>query len=145
MKNLVRIKKLFFDRPKVSRYFDRKTLYALNWFGGNVRKTAQRSMRSRKGSQKSGQGKAPFAHGQKLLRKLLFYSMEERKKTVVVGPILLDKTADLGVPRLMEQGGRVAGTYKGKPIVKDYKGNPYMIPAFNIHIGKVASMYRNKV
>lgn len=142
--SLAKVKKQFFSTKKVINFLDRKTLSVLGKFGGLVRKTAQRSMRSRKKSQKSGQGLPPFAHGRKLLRKLLFYSLDTTTQTVLVGPLLLNSTKSIGVPKLMEVGGTVADIVNGKSVTKDYKGNPFMIPAFQMHIGKVAAMYKAK-
>lgn len=135
-------KKLFFRRDMIGKYLDRKTYYVLNKFGGLVRKTAQRSMRAKKG--KSAKGTPPYAHGKKLLRKLLFYSMEKKKKTVIVGPVLLSKTAKIGVPSLQEEGGTIAVKLKrvDKIVTKQYPPRPFMKPSFDIHIGKVAAMYK---
>lgn len=141
MTSLANIKKQFFRKDTVVRYLKRKTFKVLNMFGGSVRKTAQRSMRSRKGSAPRGQ--PPYAHGKRLLRKLLFYSLDRSNETVVVGPLKLQKTADIGVPLLLEEGGRIAAQVNGKTVVKDYSGNPYMIPAFNLYIPKVAGWYKS--
>lgn len=139
--NLLKIKKAFFRKDTIGKYLSRKTFRVLNKFGGLVRKTAQRSMRVRKKGV-APKGQPPFAHGKKLLRKLLFYSLNDSKDTVVVGPLLLQKTAKLGVPKLLEQGGTISQSVKGKTVTRRYHGNPYMIPAFNIFIPQVASWYK---
>lgn len=144
MDSVARIKKAFFRPDIVGKYLDKKTFKILNMFGGKVRKTAQRSMRKKANDvhQKSGQGLPPFSHGKQELRKLLFYSLEREIKNVVVGPVKFERTGTKGIPRLMEIGGRIATTLRGKPITKEYKGNPYMIPAFEMYVGQVASWYR---
>src|SRR5678815_3063684 len=94
------ITRAFFDNKKVMGELDKKTHYVLNRFGGTVRKTAQRSMRTRKGT--SPPGSPPYAHGQKKLRKFLFYSYDRANKTVVIGPVRFSETSKLHVPRTLE-------------------------------------------
>lgn len=138
---LAEVKKNFFDRQKVKRVLDRRTIKILAKFGGIVRKTAQFSMRSRKG--KSSPGQPPYAHGKKLLRKLIFFSVNPIKKTVVIGPILKDSTENLKITRLHEVGGTLLSKHKGKVITQKYPKRPSMVPAFKQHVGKVASLYRS--
>jgi hypothetical protein len=132
---LAEVKKQFFDRLTVKKALDRKTLKVLNSFGGTVRKTAQYSMRSRKGPSKAGE--PPHAHGKKLLRKLLFYSLDPKSKSVIIGPILKPTTEKLHIPRTHEIGGSIKQ--------KHYPPRPYMKPAFAKHVGKVAALYKSKV
>lgn len=141
MDGLVKIKRQFFRKDTVGRYLKRKTFKVLNMFGGNVRKTAQRSMRSKKGIAPKGQ--PPYAHEKKLLRKLLFYSLDKNSESVVVGPLKLQKTSKLGVPKLLEEGGKIAAQENGRTVVKSYDAHPYMIPAFNLFVPKVAGWYKN--
>ena len=138
------IKKQFFRPDLVVKYLDRKTYRVLNRFGGTTRKIAQRSMRVKPEGvyQKSGSGKPPFAHGKQNLRKLLFYAFEAGKKTVVVGPVKFERTKSTGVPRIMEFGGSVAAKVRGRSVRKKYKGNPFMKPAFDQVVGKVAGWYK---
>lgn len=131
---------VFFDSPKIHKFIDQKTKRVFVRFGSFVRRTAQFSMRSRKGSAPKGQ--PPYAHGRKLLKRLIFFSYDPAAKSVVIGPVRLENTRDKHVPRLMEEGGRVAGLVYGKPVQKQYGGHPFMKPAFDKHTGAIASMYR---
>lgn len=140
-KPLARIKQAFLDREKVQKSLDKKSLKVLARYGGSVRKTAQYSMRSRKKSAPKGQ--PPYAHGKKLLKRLLFYSLEKQRKTVVVGPVLLSETAKEGVPKLMEVGGTITRRVKDKSVKYVYTGHAFMKPASEVHIGKVASWYKS--
>lgn len=140
--DFVKITEAFLDSPKIQKFIDQKTKKVFVRFGGTVRKTAQFSMRTRKGTAPAGQ--PPYAHDKKLLRKLLFFFYDVETKTVVIGPIRLDKTADQHIPKLMEEGGKIARvTRSGKTVVHEYDEHPFMKPAFDKHIGKLAEMYRN--
>lgn len=145
MSSLAKIKRQFFRKDTVGRYLKRKTFKVLSMFGGNVRKAAQRSMKpgGKKGRVASA-GESPRTHDKKLLRKLLFYSLDKNSESVVVGPLKLSRTAKLGVPLLLEEGGRIATQEKGETVVRQYHEHPYMIPAFNLFIPKVASWYKQR-
>lgn len=137
MSQLATIKRQFFDRIKVTTALDKKTLKILNRFGATVRKTAQYSMRTKKGP--SAPGKPPHSHDRKLLRKLLFYSLDTSGKSVVVGPVLKESSARVMIPRLHEKGGY---TVSKDGIRRKYEKRAYMKPAFDVHVGKVAQAYR---
>lgn len=140
--DFVKLTDAFLDNPKIQKYLDQKTKKVFVRFGGTVRKTAQFSMRSRKGTAPAGQ--PPYAHKKKLLRKLLFFSYDVNTKTVVIGPVRIERTMDQHIPKLMEEGGKVAKeTRSGKIVTLDYTPHPFMQPAFETHIGKLAEMYRN--
>lgn len=146
---VIKIRKWFLKPELVVKYLDKKTFYVLNRFGASVRKTSQRSMRTRKG--KSEKGEPPYSHGRKQLRKLLFYSLERRrKKNVVIGPLRLQETSSLHVPKTHEEGGVITKQVKRKrksnrdrvdTITSRYPPRPYMKPAFDKFVGQVASWY----
>lgn len=135
-----KITKAFFDSKKVIDELDKKTHYVLNRFGGTVRKTAQRSMRTRKGTSPSGS--PPYSHGDKKLKKFLYYSYDRANKIVVIGPVKFGRTASLHVPSTLEHGGTITVQTKKGSIEKVYPERPYMNPAFMEHQGKVASWYK---
>lgn len=141
-RDFARLKRAFFSGSDVARFLDRKTRRVLSKFGAYVRRAAQTSMRDRKGA--APPGSPPYAHGRRLLRRLLFFSYDPAAKAVVVGPVRLGETADQHVPRLQEEGGRIARqTRSGKTVVRNYRPHPFMKPAFDKNVGWVAEEYRN--
>lgn len=140
MNPIFNVKKMFLDSAKVQRLMDKKTSTAFKKYGGLVRKVAQRSMRTRKGS--SPAGMPPYAHTKKLLKKMLFYSYDEQNKSVVIGPVRLGK-AKIGVPRLHEHGGVYTVMNKrGKIINRHYPERKYMQPAHETSIAKLPSYFK---
>jgi len=131
--SLIRVKQLFFDRQAIMRYVDRKTLHVFKRFGAFVRLVAQRSMRKRKTPAPPGQ---PPSARKGQLRKLIFFSFDERRKSVVVGPILL--RPDSPVPALHEHSG--VRRY-GARIAK-YPKREYMKPAFRQALSKLVQFYK---
>lgn len=97
-------KRTFFDTTRIINAVDRAERIALAKQAGAVQLFAQRSMRSRKKPSKPGE--PPSAHGQKLLKKFLFYGYDERTGSTVVGPMLLNwKQFGDPIPQVLEQGG----------------------------------------
>lgn len=175
---LVQQKGGFFDRLKVISAMSDASRRALNQCGALVRKTAQFSMRyapsgaSAKTAAKtpySTPGNPPFAHQRKkstiinpdgskvvtekgfgpLLRKLLFYSYDASRKSVVVGPSNLGT----GVPKLHEFGGTkqasrfkmVAGNLVRTPYQAKYPPRPYMRPALEKCRNQFAKFWKNSI
>lgn len=133
------VKKAFFDAQKVLTEVDKKTLSVLNRFGASVRITAQRSMRTKKGS--SPAGTPPYSHGQKKLRKNIFYAYDSKNKSVVVGPVKFERTSNLHVPSVLEAGGTITVQTRKGTVTRVYPDRPYMNPAFQTYQGRVASWY----
>lgn len=138
-KPVFKFKKLWFDEKRVQRMMTRKERKALNRYGGIVRKHAQFSMKSRK--KKSKAGEPPSAHV-KTLKRLLFYSYDPGTKSTVVGPVLLERTQNQRVPRTHEEGGVITVKNEKHQIeVLNYPPRPYMLPAHQKHVGKIAQWY----
>jgi hypothetical protein len=80
----------FFDRAGVIAKIRRKELKVLRGVGGYSRKVMRNSMKSggKKGAV-SSPGEPPRYHGRGLLRRLIFFGLEERSMSVAVGPALL--------------------------------------------------------
>lgn len=135
-----RFKKLWFDDARVIRMMNRKERIALNRFGSTVRKHAQYSMKTQKGS--APPGEPPYAHGRKLLKRLLFYSFEPTTKSVIVGPVRLNETKDFHVPLVLEEGGRgYQKTRNGRVIPRQYEARHYMAKAAAPYRGRIAQWY----
>lgn len=140
-RSIAQWKQFFFDREVVARAVGRGGVKALARFGAIVRRTAQTSMRYRKGA--SSPGSPPSAHKSKrlaglkklgrakhngaLLRELLFFAFDPSTRTVVVGPVGFKGSRGTPIPHLHEFGGtRQAGkgevmAVKNKP-GRDAKG-----------------------
>lgn len=97
----MRIKHLFFDRPKVQRAVDTAKRQVLSRGGAFIRQTAKRSMRRRKGSAAPGQ--PPSVH-EGSLRRLIFFGYDEHTDSVVVGPVGFKRSI---APNVLEFGGVV--------------------------------------
>lgn len=122
-KSLAQWKTFFFSSKAVQAAAGKATVKALSRFGAVVRRTAQTSMRYRKGVSRPGE--PPSAHKSKklaalkklgrakhngaLLRELLFFAYDPTTKSVVVGPLGF-KARGTPIPALHEYGGeRAAG------------------------------------
>lgn len=130
------VKKAFFDQSKVVRLMDRKARQSLIRVGSFVRRTAQQSMRSSKKSARPGE--PPKAHKNPLLKKMLFFAYDQRNKSVVVGPVKLERTKEQGVPKLLEKGGMGQRMQGGLMERMHYRGNPFMKPALDKNFNVIA-------
>lgn len=129
----------FFDRAKVQNAMDSATRKALSRFGAFVRQRAMHSIRKRKGTSKPGF--PPFSHVG-LLRKLIFFSYDPTRKSVVIGPVLL--RPDSRVPSLLEYGGLGRRIDKqGKAKGAYWRARPYMRPAFQTELRNMAKHWKN--
>lgn len=93
----------------------------------------RRSMRYRKGP--SNPSFPPSAHKQNgaLLRKASEFTVDDRKGTVVIGPIgFRRKSQPSGnpVPQLLNEGGSVNSFLKGKMVAAEIEPRPFVQPAF---------------
>jgi hypothetical protein len=110
LKTRAQLKKLFFDSPRVVGAVDDATRRVLSRFGAYVRRTAQCSIRTRKGA--SAPGEPPHSHSGHL-RKFISFWYDPAARSVVIGPEKLNKVQFDGrlqaggatVPELLEYGG----------------------------------------
>lgn len=148
-RDFARVTRAFFSSAAVSRAIDARTRRVLAKFGAYVRRAAQTSMRPAptvvgpRGPVEATAkpGKPPYTHGRRLLRRLLFFSYDAGRKSVVIGPVRLAETALRRVPRLQEEGGWASRPGQGGGNAR-YAPHPYMKPAFDRNIGWVAAEYR---
>jgi len=133
-------KRLFFDRPKVMAATDKAERAALSKMGAFVRRRAQTSIRPRK--EPSRPGEPPHGHGEQLLRRNIYFVYEPRRRSVVIGPIRLNKVGT--APEALEHGGlsRVGGR---QPRIVRIDARPYMGPAMIAEQAKAAPLWRNAV
>ena len=141
----MRIKSLFFDRPKVRRAVDRGKRRALSRAGAFIRQRAKTSIRKRKRSSLPGQ--PPSSHTG-LLRKFILFGYDRRSDSVVVGPVGFRRRR---APNVLEFGGRTrvetkrrGGRKKRKRVVR-IAARPYMRPALEKERSSLPKVWRNSV
>lgn len=160
------IKGLFFDKPAVTNSVDKATRKVLSKFGAFVRRRARTSMRKKKGN--SPPGSPPYVQTG-LLKQFLFFAYDPEKKSVVIGPALLNGTKQKGTLERLEYGGTVAGNgrvaYLTNQVGRDsagrftssgvtrvvlngtivYRPRPFMRPAFDAELPGLPAMWRDSV
>ena len=129
-------KGLFFDRARVINAVDRTTRRNLSRFGAFVRQRARSSIRTRKRISEPGQ---PPTNRTGLLKRNIFFVYEPGRRSVVIGPALLNSSS--GAPELLEHGGSVIR----KGVHMTYRPRPYMGPAFEEEQSKLEKLWRNSV
>lgn len=145
----------FFDRESVTNAVDVGTRRILSRFGAFVRTRSRSSIRKRRDP--SPPGSPPSSHVG-TLRKLVFFSFDLARKSVVIGPTLFRAGSD--VPRTLEEGGTVRADGRTIRIRRrksgfetivppgrlKYRPRPYMRPAFEAELGgKLADSLRGFV
>lgn len=171
-KTLAQWQALFFDRSVIERAAGKAKIKALSRMGATVRRTAQTSMRYRKGP--SAPGTPPSAHKSgrlaalkkmgkakyngALLREMLYFAYDPKLGDTIVGPLGF-KTRGTPIPALHEFGGEraafkkefmVVGKGKNVSLVQlkgtlRYPARPFMRPALDKAIPKFAASFRGTV
>lgn len=145
----MRVKALFFDRPKVRRAVDRAKRQALSKAGAFIRQRARTSMRRRRGPAPPGQ--PPHAH-EGSLRRLILFGYDRASDSVVVGPLRLNKPGE--APSVLEFGGRTTverrRTRKGGRRVVERRririeARPYMGPALRNELPNIPKAWASSV
>ena len=122
-------KAAFFTQPAVRRALDERTYRFLRHQGGYVRKAARSPMKVSRDV--SPPGVAPRRHVG-LLHDLLYFAFDPGSRSVVVGPVKLnrrDPYPNVTVPELMEHGGVVQTRRRRRRRAARYAARPYMGPA----------------
>jgi hypothetical protein len=136
-------KSMFFDTKKVKSATDRATRKVLSRFGAFVRKTARWSIRRRKKSSKPGH--PPSAHSD--LLKKIFFVYDSSRRSVIIGPIRLNKPGN--APEALEYGGasRVTSGRRGRRKSRTVRiaARPFMQPAFMKEKPKLQGMWANSI
>lgn len=140
----MRIKAMFFDRPKVHRAVDRAKRRNLSKAGAFVRQRARTSIRKRKRSSRPGQ--PPSSHTG-LLRRFILFGYDRQSESVVVGPVGFRRSK---TPRALEFGGRTTvetrrrGRGRKKRTVR-IAARPYMRPALEKERSQLPAVWRNSI
>jgi len=133
------IKSLFLDRPKVGKAVDRTTRRVLGRFGAFVRRGARSSIRPRK--KVSTPGSPPSSH-EGSLKRLIFFGLEPKKRSVVIGPVPFKEGL---APEILEYGGTTTLERDDKKVKAHFRGRPFMGPAFEAEQPKLPSMWRDAI
>ena len=155
----MKIKALFFDRPKVQRAVKSARRRALSKTGAFIRQRAKTSMRkvgkrarakATPGSLVSRPGQPPLAH-EGSLRRLLFFAYDPNFQSVVVGPLAFRAGT---APATLEYGGEVVINRRRRRRdgqVTRYRSRarilprPYMAPALQKEIPGMPEAWRNSI
>jgi hypothetical protein len=141
----MKVKKLFFDRKAVMDAVSRTARKVLSKFGAFVRTAARSSIRKRKRTSRPGE--PPSSHAG-LLKKLIFFSYEPARQSVVIGPERLNqKIGD--APHALEHGGETEiasgwGARRRKRRIT-LAARPYMGPAFEKERPKLPAMWAESI
>jgi hypothetical protein len=139
----MRIKSLFFDRPKVIRAVDRAKRRSLSKAGAFIRQRARTSIRKRKRSSRPGE--PPSSHTG-LLRRFILFGYDRRSDSVVVGPVGFRRSL---APNVLEFGGRATVTERRgsrrKMRTVRIAARPYMRPALEKERSNLPKVWRNSV
>ena len=130
MLDLTATSEWFLDRAEVAARIDPGVRKALSKFGAYTRQRARSSIRTRKAV--SAPGSPPSSHDG-TLKKLVFFSFDPKRESVVIGPVLA-KGGE--APALLEHGGTSAAGGR-------YRGNPFMRPAFDAELPKAQNEFRD--
>ncbi|MCC6910369.1 MAG: hypothetical protein IT430_20735 [Phycisphaerales bacterium] len=140
----LRLKQMFFDRPRVQRAVDRGRRQALSKAGAFIRQRARSSIRKRKRSSRPGQ--PPSSHTG-LLRRFILFGYDRQRDSVVVGPVGFRQST---APSVLEFGGRASvesrrrERRRGKRVVR-IAARPYMRPALEKEKSNLPAVWRNSV
>lgn len=137
-------KEMFFDRKEVVAALGRASVKVLSRFGAFVRKTAQQSIKSRKGV--SAPGSPPSSHRGTLKRGVVFgYDLAQR--SVVIGARPVSGTVTSASLHALEAGGRslIKRKKDGKLEPIDIKPRPFMGPAFRHELPGFPQLWANSV
>lgn len=129
---------LTIDSDLVMELYRKQREKLLKDIGSHIRQTARRSIRKRKKS--SPVGSPPSSH-LGFLRDLIIFAVDKSAGSVVVGPVKGSRGS--AVARLLEKGGLLTKTKKGKTKTLRYRPHPFMAPALAANTSSFSDMLRN--
>jgi hypothetical protein len=131
----------FFDRAAVLSATSIAERKVLSRFGAFVRQRAKTSIRPRKDS--SAPGSPPSSHVG-LLRQHLYFAWDRDRRSVVIGPVRLNKGQG-DAPMLLEYGGTATRSRWGRSYLAHYRARPFMRPAFDAELPRLPPQWRNSI
>lgn len=134
---------MFFDRGAVSKLVDQRTKRVLSKIGAFVRATARESIRRAKKPSKPGR---PPHTRTGLIKKIIFI-YNPSSKSVVVGPMKLNKPTQSALPALEYGGQSIAMVGPGRKQKKRIliRKRPFMQPALEKELPKLPELWANSV
>lgn len=139
--SLKQLKPLFIDRRPIVSQADRFWRRAAMRVGGYMRRAARSQIRRRKRISKPGQGPTSWTG---LLKQNIFFAYDPRRRTVVVGPVKLNRGSN--APKLLEYGGpaTLEREVEGRKVKVSayYRPRPFMKPAMEKTEQKLPSLLR---
>jgi hypothetical protein len=155
---MVKITSLFFDRPIVEKYLDKRTRTVYAKFGAYVRRAAQWSMKKApkdhprmvegkviRTMKTSRPGQPPYKRSG-LLKRFIFYSLDWANRSVVIGPVRF-KAGTTNVPEVLEYGG-VSEVFDRRHWERKkvrVASRPYMNPAFLKGKQQLSRLWRESI
>ena len=155
----------FFDRRAVMAATDNATRQVLSKFGAFVQRRAKSSIRAPGADRdapkiRNAQGRLVFRRLRAskpgdppfsrtgLLKKFIFFSFDSDRRSVVIGPTLINKPT--GAPETLEYGGTVDAPrwwkQDGKPMRRvRIEKRPYMQPAFDKERKSMPQMWKDAI
>lgn len=131
---------MFLDRPAVQKALGESLVKPLSKAGAFVMTSARRSIRKRKANSKPGN--PPSSHVG-LLRDRIFFGYDSSKKTVVVGPQLLNSKTNPTIPEALEFGKVLRQSRNNRP--RQYHKFPYMRPAMERELQKFPALFKDGI
>lgn len=139
----MRIRRLFFDRPKIRRAVDKAKRAALTKAGAFIRRTAKESIKMRKKPAPPGQ--PPHSH-KGLLKRFIFFGYDRGSDSVVIGPVGFRRST---APNVLEFGGttKTRRRRRGKIVRKRVmiESRPYMGPALEKKRPELPKLWANSI
>lgn len=140
MPDFAGFKTSFFDVKAISDRIDPAVKKALSRFGAYVRQRARTSIRTRKAV--SPPGSPPSSHVG-TLKRLILFGYDPQAKSVVIGPTVGGSAS--GAPELLEYGGESIRREKTKSRLLHVRPRPFMTPAFEAELPRVAEGLKNLI
>ena len=139
-------KKLFFDRFKVIQATEKAERKQLSRFGFRVRRRARDLLRKPRNGKSAPPGQPPRLDTG-LLRDFVFYVYESSRRSVVIGPALLNgrSWSNVTVPELLENGGWAIPRATSFRKHAFYRPHPYMAPAMQTELKKLPPNWRDAI
>lgn len=125
----------------MQRAVSRAERKVLSRFGAYVRQDARSRIRRRKRPSRAGESPTNQTG---LLKRNIFFVYDEARRSVVIGPIRLNRGTD--APATLEHGGVVViRPRNGPPEAVVYAPRPYMGPAFEQEQTRLPQLWRDSV
>lgn len=142
--SLNQFKSMFFDRSLVEGKIDRTTFLVMGRIGAMIRQTARRGFR-RKTAKQVVPGKPPRNLTDKLRGAILF-GWDPVARSEVIGPWLFPRQRQSEPATfLLEHSGDTTRTQRGKTVTAHYRAFPYMQPALEKEMPRLAGLWRDTI